>query len=399
MNRSRQRWALIAAIFVVIIIAIWFYFNDERQVDGNLINQDITLQNSVAAVLYSSSVPYETDGVGKSYLIFISEDGEINTIKGEGLELNSLILAKDTLILNEKDKVLTINSDHVITEEPLTQCKVISGYGQSSGYLPKAGYYYSLYNHKFMENAPKYLSYIRWGNETGQNCQEITEYIETTGQDGEKIYLITSDLFDPGVTSLVEIVIEEGSIKENQYVLTRENIYDRIYFTNIVSDDRHLYLIVADFLEDKAQLKLVQIDKNARQIVHIFSLHEYSLTEGTKYFFFNRDSIDLQDGQIYFVDGYGDVYGFDLVKQELHHLFRFENYQRKDYMVDEQVFFYDDSLFFFRYDEEQKVHIIEEYSINGERLKLIQIPNIKDIIHEKGIFIYDFKILSLHRSP
>lgn len=393
MKRAKYRWAFIAAVIVVIIIVFLIYSMSGKQSVEPLKILDLSLQETVAVALYSSSVPYETDGNGKSVLIFIDKDGEINALERKGLELNSIIAAKDKLILHEKDSILTIHSEHDVLVEPMPQCKVISGYGQSSGLLEKKGLYYSVFNHMFMTSETKYLSYIRWGNGESEHCEEIYEYIETTGHDEEKVYLISTDTLDQGRVSLIEIEIEGDSIKESHYLLA-ENVYDRLYFTNIVSDGQNLYYIVADILESIVQLKLVQIDKSTKQIQNVYFLHEYSLNEGTKYFFFNRDSIYIHDGKIYYVDGYGDVYAVDLIKKDEQHLFRFVDYERKDYLNDEQVFFNEDGVHFFHYDDSQQVHLIEKYNFNGEKLEQIQINFIKNMIREKGIFIYDFKMVN-----
>jgi len=392
MIQSKKRWLLIGVVSLIILIVFLIFSIFQRLKDESLINRNLTLQDSAAAVLYSSSLPYERNGDGKSYLVFISKEGEVNVMERGGMESNSLILAKDHLILNEKDEILTFDLHNDVTEEPIPQCRVISGYGQSSGYLDQQDIYYSLFNHKFKENEPEYISYIRWGNHEAQNCQEVNEYIETTGHDGEKIYLITSDLFNHEGISLVEIEIDEGSIKENKYLLTDQSVDDRFYFTNMISDEHHLYFIVADILDSKVQLKLMQINKTTRQIEEIYALHEYNLADGTKYFFFNRDSIYLEDGMIFYVDGFGDVYAYDLQKKNDQSLFRFKDYQRKEYLNDEQVFFHQDALYLFRYDEDKKLHVIEKYRLNGERESIIEIPGIKDIIRERGIFIYDFKM-------
>lgn len=385
-----RNWSVIGFIVLIVLILLTYQY---RKTNEAFINRDITLQESVAAVLYSSSLPYELIGDGKSYLFLINKDGEANLFHESGLESNSMILTKDRLILNLKKEVLTLDLFNHISRVPMTTCKVYSGYGQSSGYLKNKDIYYSLYNHKFKENEPVYISYIRWGSEDEQYCQEINEYIKTTGHDANKAYLITSDIFKLKDINLVEIEFNGETLIKNKYLLNHQYIGNMSFLTKVISDVNYLYFIYSDRFEGKIHLKLVQVDKLNRQIVNEYKLREYNLEDDPKFFFFNNDSIYLVDGKIYYVDGFGDTYSFDLKTKSNQYLFRFQEYKRKDYHNDEQVFFRDNKLYFFRYDENKELHVIETYKLNGERESIIEIPGIKDQVRKHGVFLYDFKMI------
>jgi hypothetical protein len=165
------------------------------------------------------------------------------------------------------------------------------------------------------------------------------------------------------------------------------------FLTKVISDVNYLYFIYSDRFEGKIHLKLVQVDKLNHQIVNEYKLREYNLEDDPKFFFFNNDSIYLVDGKIYYVDGFGDTYSFDLKTKSNQYLFRFQEYKRKDYHNDEQVFFRDNKLYFFRYDENKELHVIETYNLNGERESIIEIPGIKDQVRKHGVFLYDFKMI------
>ncbi|MCE5173618.1 hypothetical protein LQV63_30790, partial [Paenibacillus profundus] len=101
----------------------------------------------------------------------------------------------------------------------------------------------------------------------------------------------------------------------------------------------------------------------------------------------------VKDGQVYFVDGYGDVYAFNLTTKKLMKKFHLNEYTRQSRLQDEMVYFHKDYLYFFRYNDKTSSHHIEKYNLQGTVESTIILPDLKKKLGNNSVNLYDFKIL------
>lgn len=355
--------------------------------------EKVTYSEAVASILYSTDVAGEGLGSGISYLFLVKDDGSISVVKDRGLELNSLIPYQDKLLLHQKSELVEIQADSEINRIEFQDCNAPSGYGQSSGVLEGPGYHYSLFNVGFTEDMSGYTSKIRWGDGKSNYCGEIGSFFETFGNDDEFIYLFSGDSVDPEKLNFRRVTLSDGEITESDPVeLTSMESDARIMFTRFIPYKDRLLGIFSDSSLGNAELKLLEINPEEPSDAKIHELKSYP-GYSSDYFLYNKDSIHVHDGLIYYADGYGDVYAYDPEAESLNKKFHFENYTRTSMLQDEQVHFTDNLVYFFRKNQESGDHIIETYTLDGEKKSILPVKGIKEQIGKDSVHIYDFKML------
>ncbi|WP_028594473.1 hypothetical protein [Paenibacillus assamensis] len=386
----RVRLTLLIAIMLLIVTAC-----TDSATNKEVAPETVKLKDDPHAIVYySTDLPHERIGDGLSYLFLIDKQGKYTKIKKRGLELNSVIPLGQSLLLNQKEQMLTIQADNNIQTTPYKEdCKVPAGYGQSSGKLNGGKTYYSIFNGRFSDDMKYYISKVRWGDETKHYCKDIREFVEATGNDGKHIYYISSDVEDPSKKFFHKASIQGDQLKfDSKTLLEKSTEEGRFMFTKLIAVGDDMVGVYADLIGNKVELNLMQVAKDNKTPFKKHPLLQYD-GSNTKYYFFNKESIYLKDGQVYFVDGYGDVYTYNLETKKLNKKFHLNDYQRDEKLQDEIVYFHNDHLYFYHFHEKSKSHQIETYNLEGKVVNTLKLPDLKKEIGRDSVYLYDFKIL------
>lgn len=393
-------WAKKIKPILLILLLIGFgftvYLFTSSSSEVSQITDQFEANDAIAAVLYSTSLVGEYDNDGISILSFIDSKGKLHSYETTGLESNALIINDSQYVLHEKNQVTTFTPDQPLDHEILDACTVYTGYGQSNGRLEALDTHYSLFNQRFSDDSTYYISTLRWGNNSQTYCTDINEYILTEGHSADTLYILSTDIFEQKSLFLVELEINAGEIKETKTLLSEQRTEDLLVFTKLIIDQDHqfAYFIYSDLMDNKVVLNLSQIDLQEKKLVRDYILKEYSLEDDPDYFLYNKEAIQLIGDRLYYADGFGDVYAFELDTKILKRQFTFENYERQQHDNDEMLDFQQNSIFFFRFDENKNIHLLEEYLYNGEKLETVEISGLKELVRNKRVYLYDFKILS-----
>lgn len=381
-------------LLVLLLIGLGYYYIVKPNSELTLLNK-VESKDAIAAVLYSTTLVDEYDNDGKSILAFIDHEGDINSYETTGLESNALILHHDQLILHEKNQVTTLDMEQNFEQRDRQSCTVFSGYGQSVGVLQDNNISYSVFNQHFSEDTTYYISTIRWGNEEHFYCQDVHEYVLSDGHAKDKLYLLTTNVVQLKDLYLVEIQFEGENLVEVKTLLSEKNTEDTLVFSKLLLDqeNRFGYIMFSDMYENRIELNLIEIDLQEKKIVDTYLLNEYKPEDDPVYFIYNKYAVKQIGDSIYYADGFGDVYTFDMLTKTNEYKFSLENYERKPYNSNEMIDFQDELLFFFRFDEEKGVHTLEEYQLNGERTRIIEIPQLIKLISQEPVNLYDFKMI------
>ncbi|GAA0350276.1 hypothetical protein [Bacillus horti] len=391
---KKGRLLLFFLLLLCLIAGVTIYFSSTDSANP-VPEQPIDISESMAAVLYSTSLTAEYDNDGKSILAFIHESGEISSYETTGLESNAIVKLDNELLLHEKDQVTAFTDEGQPQHHPFEACSVYSGYGQSTGSIIEKDLSYSMFNQSYSEDQSYYISTIRWSIGDSFYCETIEEYVLTDGVVGDKLYLLTTDIIEHRGLSLIEVDFQTDQLNVQAYPLNEELTEDLLVFSKLITDQNdQLYVLLSDYEDSVIYLKLMHIDLNQPSIIGEYVLKEYSLEDDPIYFIFNKNAVQPIQGKLYFPDGFGDMYSFHLSSKEISHEFSFLDYAREEYENDEMVYIKDDLFYFFRYDEQENRHILEEYQLDGERTKQIEISTeLQELIRNERVHIYDFKML------
>ncbi|WP_028546601.1 hypothetical protein [Paenibacillus taiwanensis] len=350
--------------------------------------------NPLAALYYSTDLPHEKLGDGLSYMFLIDQQGTLLTLPYRGLELNSLIPFHNRILLHQKKQLLAIQNTKSAASTSYhyeDTCKVYAGYGQSSGRINNNRMYYALFNGRFSDDRQHYISTIRWGDESKHYCQNLNEYVEVSGDDGADVYFISSDVANSNMKSFTKMSLQGDQVLTEKSFLEQSKGEGRFMFTKLIADGSDMLGIYADLLGGKVELNLMRIDKHQKAVVQKYPLLQYD-GRNTHYYFFNKESIYVKGSKVYFVDGYGDVYAYNLPEKRLELQFHLKDYTRESRLQDEMVYFEQDYLYFFRYNPNTSQHQIEQYNLQGEIKRTISLPELSKKLGQNTLFLYDFKI-------
>lgn len=152
-----KKWMITIAILIFAGIALFVFLsplkNHKTVGQQDLRNPDF-LDDKEVLLYFSSSADQDAFGGGKSYALFISQDGTLSSFKMKGLELGSAEVHGDSVMLEDKNKIYTIKNglrSHKRTYQHT---------GDSAGFLQNTDGFYTLYN----------SGYDKRKTDTAQSC-------------------------------------------------------------------------------------------------------------------------------------------------------------------------------------------------------------------------------------
>jgi hypothetical protein len=380
---------LISIIGWILYFSVWDSSSTFLLSESELKQGDF-LRDKQAVVYFSTTAPQNSFNDGLSYAVFIDEQGRAKSLKMGGLELGSVASNKDQVFVEEQDKVRIVGRDY-----QAFSMKDRHFTGTKAGYLNKKQFFYSIYNTGNYGNG--YISTIRWGDEKGFRTGTIPYYIESTGEDGEHIYLITTNYGESDKYYLKQVDLHQ---KVEIKSLTEWKVSeDASILSPLLVDENNFYIVLCGEKSD-AHVQLLTINRKTYQR-EMYTLIQYAndtdiLAKSTPFEFktfylFNQD--------LYYVDGFGDVYTFNLLSKKVQKKFSFTDYKRETALHDEHLYFQDSYVYFFRFNPRIGQYTIEKYNLlNGKREAVKEVTGIKEIMAEvsrrkKFAPLYDFRML------
>lgn len=348
----------------------------------------------VAFIYYSTPLSKEYTGKGVSNLLYIDKNGNVQHMKGDGLEWNAPVhLQNSNDIVIQRREQIQIQHDKGTVDTSASPCKVNAGYRQMSGYLSASKLYYALFN-KGIDANDNYLSTIRWGNAQEHHCEDIQEFIEAQGSDEDTIYALTSDHATLQGMSLVVMKLEGSKLSASKYLLLDIYTGSLIVQSKIISLQNKLYVVITTRDDrDQIHLQLMEIDKSTHT-ANTYRLHMYGEEPENAYFSHSANSIGIIDQTLYYIDGYGTIYPFSLRTKSAAKAHSLSKYQRTSNLNDEMGYVQGACYYLFRYDPASKVHKIEKYQLSDGAL--LQELRLTDLFSKlsSGVYLYDFQMLA-----
>ncbi|MDU5140889.1 MAG: hypothetical protein E6230_01730 [Paenibacillus dendritiformis] len=355
---------------------------------------DVRLDDTVALVYYSTSLPKEYYNKGTSYLVRMNVEGSIQTLLGEGLEWGSPVKLpeQDSLIIQRK-RHIEVQTNEAGSASYVSPCSVSAGYRQMSGYLTGSKQYYSLFNQGVAPN-DDYVSILRWGDSNHHYCREIREFVEAQGSDGHMIYALTSDHASLQGLSLIAMEPRQDNLISATYPLLDMDTGSLIVQTDIVSVQGKLYAVFSTRTPDnRVKLQLMEIDTASRTAC-VYPLHTYGEELDNRYFSLSANSLGVTEGKLYYVDGYGTVFPFALDTRTAGSTYPLAGFEPSSDRNHEMGYARGNYFYLFRYDAVHQAHKVEQYRLaDGSLQQELRIPKVKDAISPE-VYLYDFQMLS-----
>jgi len=367
-------------IFICIFVAIYYSWNSKENI--NKYQDSKFLEDKIGAIYYSATVDHFQDG---SFTVFIDENGETTTVKGDTVELGSIAKGKEHVFKSNHQEVELIGNPY--KKFPF-DTKVHTGYFQGSGYLKDIDIYFSIYNQGFSTNG-KYVSLIRWGNEDGFYEKLIPGYYTSIGQDGRNIYLIEEEFGENRTYYFHTLHLKNSSSFTKEHVIPVSKDYSIL--SNIVIDGPFAYFMVYKIKENhpNVELALVKFDLNRKKLDNLISFGSFQIkmNEFEHAVPISFNNLFIKDHFLYHVSAQSMVYKFHLEKEKL------EMFPLKSEIKPNMIYFSNYAIYTLEKNVDSNVYQVVAYSYeDGRVMKETEIKELEQQLQSKKVYEYDFII-------
>lgn len=387
-----KKKAIIGAGLLFIIVFIIYFSIEKNTTDTSLhLSDEDLLKNTKAIIYLSTTADQDIDNKGLSYAVFVQGDNSIQTLAMKGLELGSVAVGKDQILLEDKNSI-NIISDKIERFEMDTPQYT----GERTGYLTEQELFFSIYNSGFVEDG--YSSDVRYGNLKGFNVDSIPYYIVASGTTESAIHILTQD-FETERFYLKEVKLEEDLKINDLTTIQTESAENMQVLAPVLSDENYYYLILSTIISDANEsVSIYRINKEAleQDSFEFINYNEINLTATIPYNY--KNSATIYNSKLYYVNGLGDVYSFNLQTTAVSKEFSLNNASNSSIRHNEETYFNAGSLYALRYNENKKErYYLETYSLEkGILTNSIDIEGLDKIIKKvrnKKVYSYDLKVL------
>lgn len=382
---------LLTLIFLTLIFFVKVGHEESAQLNSSESFDVDTIEKTKAVIYLSTTADKDYSNNGISYNIFVQEDHTTKFLKMDGLERGSIALGENQILLEDKDSLSVVGEGVKEFETTTPQYT-----GERAGYLANQQIFFSIYNSGF--RGEDYYSDVRYGDSNGFKEGTIPYYIVSSGLEENSVPILTQDL-DADELNLKEVIInDEIMIKDivRLNLPTTENIQIP---APILADENNYYLILSVLNNETSKsLSICRINKKTLH-QDIFEFIDYNNVElATIKPYNSNNSATIYKSKLYYVDGMGDIYSFDLNKLNVLKEFSFKNINASSTRYNEEIYFKDEDLYVLRYDEKKKEHYyLETYSLkNGNLVDSFDILGLHELLESsniKGLYSYDLKVL------
>lgn len=387
-----KKKAIIGAGLLFIIVFFIYFSIEKNTTDTSLhLSDEDLLKNTKAIIYLSTTADQDIDNKGLSYAVFVQGDNSIQALAMKGLELGSIAVGKDQILLEDK------NSINIISDKIERFTMDTPQYtGERTGYLPEKELFFSIYNGGFVED--DYSSDVRYGNLKGFKVDSIPYYIVASGTTESAVHILTQD-FETERFYLKEVKLDENLIINDLTTIQSESVENMQVLAPVLSDENYYYLLLSTIISDANEsVSIYRINKETleQDSFEFINYNEINLTATIPYNY--KNSATIYNNKLYYVNGLGDVYSFNLQTTAVSKEFSLNNASNSSIRHNEETYFNAGNLYVLRYNENKKErYYLETYSLEkGILTNSIDIEGLDKIIKKirnKKVYSYDLKVL------
>lgn len=387
---------LIGVVLLFIAILVISLSKEKNIPDTSLLSTDEIsekelLKNTKAIIYLSTTADQDIDNKGLSYGVFVQDDDSVQALAMKGLELGSVAVGKDQILLEDKNNI-NIISDTIKKFKMDTPQYT----GERTGYLSGKELFFSIYNSGFVEDG--YSSDVRYGDSKGFNVDSIPYYIVASGTTENSVHILTQD-FETNKYDLKEVTFDEELNITDIITIQSESTENMQVLAPILSDENYYYLILSTIINDTNEtVSIYRINKETME-QDTFEFIDYSNVDLTATIPYNyKNSATIHNNKLYYANGLGEIYSFNINSTAVSKAFSLSKVSNSKVRHNEETYFKEGNLYVLRYSPDKKEqYYLESYSLEkGILTDSIDIHGLDTIIKEsqnKKVYSYDLKIL------
>ncbi|MDW0108891.1 hypothetical protein [Sporosarcina aquimarina] len=387
---------LLVATVAIVLIAVLAFTKEKSIPDTSLlslneISEKDILENTKAIIYLSTTADQDIDNKGLSYGVFVQEDHSVQALAMNGLELGSIAVGKEEILLEDKNNISIIGDATKKFEMDTPQYT-----GERTGYLPKNELFFSIYNSGFVENG--YSSEVRYGDSKGFKVDTIPHYIVASGTTEKSVEILTQDL-EEDQFYLKEVTVDtELNVKDITAIQT-ESTENMQVLAPVLSDESYYYLIISTITSDTSEtVSLYRIHKESlkQETFELINYKDVDLTATIPYNY--KNSAAIHNDKLFYINGLGEVYSFHLPTTDVKKEFSLDKASNSTVRHNEETYFNSGELYVLRYNSEKKEpYYLESCSLDkGKLTDSVPIDGLETIINgskNKKVYSYDLKVL------
>lgn len=392
-----KKKVLIGAILLIIIVLIISLTKVKNALDTSLFlskeNFEEDLLGNTKAIIYlSTTADQDIDNKGLSYGVFVQEDNSIQTLAMKGLELGSIAVGNEQILLEDKNNINIISENikkfHMDTPQYT---------GERTGYLAEQELFFSIYNSGFVEDG--YSSDVRYGNSKGFNVDSIPYYIVASGTNENSVDILTQD-FDTDRFYLKKVTFDEGLKISDITTIQSDSTENMQTLAPILSDENYYYLIIStinsEFTSEFVSIYRIDRETLEQETFEFINYSDMNLIAALPYNV--KNSATIYKNKLYFANGLGTIYSFNIDTTAVTKEFSLNKASQSGIRNNEETYFKAGNLYVLRYSPDKKEqYYLESYSLEkGILTDSIDIKGLDKIINKswnKKVYSYDLKIL------
>ncbi|GLC90557.1 hypothetical protein [Lysinibacillus piscis] len=383
---------MIPGIILLIITSGVIYLGQPKNLFLAAEDIDGTLLKKTKAVIYLSTTAVQYNNNGISYAIFVKEDHSAQAFQMDNLELGTMAVGDNQLLLADKYTV------RIVGDKMKTfQMKTSQHTGERTGYLPSQNTFFSIYNSGF-DPSGSYRSDVYFGNRERIHTGTIPQYILTSGATDEAIYVLTQE-FDTKTLTLKEVTLDKELTIHDITALHVESFDDSSSTTPILVDKQYYYLPLStiNIKESSENIEIYRINKQTGNQEKFPFINYENVNLASTIPYNTKNSATIYQNKLFYVDGLGDIYTFDLTTNKTSKAFQLKEPAQSSIRHNEQTYFKDGYLYVLRYSKEKKnYYYLETYSLDtGKLIDSFDIHGLDKILNSqrKEPYSYDLKVL------
>lgn len=382
-----RKWIFIITVLVLFIAigATKIYVSGNKADSVSSDELPAIMSNSIASLYFSTTADQDMNRDGMSFVVFIDAKGDTRLWEMNGLELGTIHEADNTFFMEDRNHVYIVERD-AIKE---FKADIEEHTGEITGY--KDGKFYSVYNSGFADDGT-YASNLRIGDSSGFQTAKIPHYMYMSGIGEDEISFVAGD---EETMSLFSTPLQKD-VEVNE-IVTLGEIGDRLGLSPILHENGYYYMLISD--TQKLTGDLYRINEETKKI-DVFPFLTYKDLDNyrVRVPYNLRNAATIDNGIFHYVDGAGDVHRFDFTKEQPLPMFSLEGASTGSLKMNEQTYFKDGNLYFFRYNKPTNAFAIDTYDLqSGKRIAELPVNGLDEMFEhsnskKKNVSSYDFLV-------
>ncbi|MBQ0137999.1 MAG: hypothetical protein KBT36_01775 [Kurthia sp.] len=374
--------------FVLLIVAVFVivkFFDPTTKpiTEGKGYANSANLSKQQAILYISKNVEKLEKDSAEGQLVFINKENKIKAYTISPVEFGGTVFQNHKLMV-EQAKTLLLAKDEVVK----TKFKTPEYRGLRASYIKNTNQFYAIYNSGLSEEVD-YKMTIRYSTADDKfSSLLVPNFVSAAGETGDEVLLLTQDLISNEFQlKSVKLAADEKVKLISKLPIKNPANLDAI--SQILVDEENYYFVMTDYqMEDREDVWLYTINRKTHKMstTILAKYRTVKETESSIPLTFN-DSLHKWKDKLYYINGAGKVYSYDMKSREVDQPFTFNEFPVKD-MTAAQLQYKGHEVYTIYKDKSDKMYLDSYDLLTGKRNIHHQIKGLEKYLEDGNIMTH-----------